>query len=191
MTEKWEEAAFSFINSLSDSSPTPGGGAAGAVSAAMGCALGEMMCSISSKSEFVSAENRIKLQKILPCISKLKKQLMANISEDAHAFEEYMKASKSIMPKEERAKAVQAALKNAAEVPLKTAMLSSEAIDILHKIKGSLSPKIMSDYFAAERLLKAAIECSAEIIKLNLKYLKDKNAAETIKQNLDKCLTKN
>lgn len=187
MREKWEEAAFSFINSLSESSPTPGGGAAGAVSAAMGCALGEMMCGISAKSEFVSGESRKKLEKIMPAIKKLKKQLMENISEDAKAFEGYMKASNSDLPKEERAAAVQAALKYAAEVPLKTAMLSSQAIKILHEAKNDLSPRIMSDYFAAERLLNAAIDCSEEIANLNLKYLKDRKTANEIKKMLADC----
>ena len=145
------------------------------------------MCGISAKSEFVSEKSRINIAGIIPQIKELKKQLMKNISEDAKAFEGYMAASASGLTGEERIKAVQAALKYAAEVPLETAILSSKAIKMLHKIKNDLSPRIMSDYFAAERLLNAAIDCSGEIVKLNLKYLKDRKAANEIRNMLEQC----
>ena len=185
MKNNWEEAAFSFINSLSSSSPTPGGGAAGAVSAAMGCALGEMMCGISSESPHVNENSRKKLKEALPLIKNIKQQLMKSISEDAAAFDNYMKASKDIgMSAEQRKKAVQDALKHAAEVPLNTAKLSCTGLQFLQSLKGDLSPLIMSDYFAAETLLKASIKCSAEIVRINLKYIKDRAFADETAKKL-------
>lgn len=190
MTEKWQEAAFLLIGSLSESTHTPGGGAAGAVSAAMGCALVEMIAGISAKSKYVPHESKAMLQIALPKIKALKSELMKSISADAEAFDAYMKASKEVnISPRERAKAIQTALAHAAEVPLRTAMLSAEAVLELQKIKQNLSPRIMSDYFAAETLLKAAAECCAEIVRLNLKYMKDRNLAEKIKQQLANCLS--
>ncbi len=189
--ENWEQAAYSFINSLSASSPTPGGGAAAAVSAAMGCALCEMMCGISSNSEFVSESSRIFLGKMRPEAAEIKQKLMCRISEDAHAFEEYLKATKSQdIPPEKRSEAVQAALKYAAEVPLDTAILSAAVIDLLRKGRDHFSPRIMSDYYAAETLLVAAIKCSAETVRINLKYIKNKEIADSIRKRLSTVLTK-
>ncbi len=185
MNSNWEEAAFSLINSLSSSTPTPGGGAACAVSAAMGCALGEMMCGISSESQYVNMESRKKLKEALPLIKNIRLQLMKNIPADADAFDTYMKISKdTVMSPEQRKKAVQAALKHAAEVPLNTAELSLTGLHFLQQLKNDLSPMIMSDYFAAETLLRASIKCSAEIVRINLKYIKDRTFTEDITAKL-------
>lgn len=189
MQDNWEEAAFSLIKSISSSKPTPGGGAAGAVSAAMGCALGEMISSISVSSALVAEEDKLKLSKVLPSIVELKQDIQKNISADAKAFAAYMQAAKTIYSSsEERTIAIQKALKHAAEVPLETAILSVKAAKTIKSIKQSISPRLMSDYFAAETLLKAAVNCSAEIVKLNLKYIKDKNISQELILKLENCL---
>jgi len=187
--DNWEQSAVSLINSLSSSDPTPGGGAAGAVSAAMGCALGEMVIGISLKSKLTGEEQKKILSANAEIISELRNELTSNISKDAKAFSEYMAAVR--LPKEDaarRQKAVQEALRQAAEVPLRTAAVSARSVEILHRIKPAVSPKIMSDYFAAETLLKAAVQCSAEIVKLNLKMLKDRETAARMTEELERYL---
>ncbi len=109
-----------------------------------------------------------------------KAALQACVSEDSASFDVFMEAMKLPKDNPERKAKMQAALKHAAEVPLKTARLASEAMAGLTVCQGSVSAHVMSDYRSARYLLEAAIRCAAENVFINAEGLEDKAFGEKI-----------
>jgi formiminotetrahydrofolate cyclodeaminase len=91
-----------------------------------------------------------------------------------------MEAMKIPKDNPERKVKMQAALKHAAEVPLKTARLASEALAGLSVCGGSISNHVASDYRSARYQLETAIRCAAENVFINAEGLEDKVFAEKI-----------
>jgi formiminotetrahydrofolate cyclodeaminase len=80
----------------------------------------------------------------------------------------------------ERKLKMQAALRHAAEVPLKTARLASEAMAGLTVCEASVAKHVISDYRSARYLLESAVRCAAENVFINAEGLEDKAFAEKI-----------
>jgi formiminotetrahydrofolate cyclodeaminase len=102
------------------------------------------------------------------------------VAEDSASFDGFMEAMKLPKDNPERKARMQAALKHAAEVPLKTARLASEALAGLQVCAAYVSPQVVSDYRSAGYQLETAIRCSAENVYINAEGLEDKAFAEKI-----------
>jgi formiminotetrahydrofolate cyclodeaminase len=102
------------------------------------------------------------------------------VAEDSASFDVFMEAMKIPKDNPERKVKMQAALKHAAEVPLKTARLASEAMAGLMVCSASVAPHVVSDYRSARYQLEAAIRCAAENVFINAEGLEDKAFAEKI-----------
>ena len=75
---------------------------------------------------------------------------------------------------------MQEALKYAAEIPLKTAKLASEAYAGLKLCEGKIIPAVKSDYLSAEYELQAAVKCAAENVYINAGSLEDRAVADKL-----------
>ena len=71
----WNTGAHQFTDALASANPTPGGGAAGAMAGAMGCALVMMAIQTTLKRKNTPEENRPFLQKSLHELEPLHAQL--------------------------------------------------------------------------------------------------------------------
>lgn len=180
LLSSWQAGANLFIDALANTDPTPGGGSAAAVNGAMGCALGQMALGISLRSKKLDEAKKPALRELAERLASHKAELQGCVAEDSASFDRFMEAMK--IPKEnpERKVKMQAALKYAAEVPLKTARLSSEALAGLTVCAACVSPQVVSDYRSARYQLEAAIRCAAENVFINAEGLEDKAYAEKI-----------
>ncbi|MCM2267785.1 MAG: glutamate formimidoyltransferase [Elusimicrobiales bacterium] len=180
LLSSWQAGANLFIDALANTDPTPGGGSAAAVNGAMGCALGQMAIGISLRSKKLDEARKPALRELAERLGSHKAELQACVAEDSASFDRFMEAMK--IPKEnpERKARMQSALRYAAEVPLKTARLSSEALAGLTVCAGSVSAQVTSDYRSARYQLEAAIRCAAENVFINAEGLEDKAYAEKI-----------
>ncbi len=172
----WQAGANLFIDALANTEPTPGGGSAAGISGAMGCALGQMAIALSLRSKKLDEAKKPALRAINEKLGTLKTAMQNCVTEDAASFDAFMAAMK--IPKENPARktAMQSALAHAAEVPLKTASLASEALAALAAGEG-VSAQVMSDYKSARYLLEAAVRCAAENVFINAEGLEDKSLA--------------
>ncbi|MFH1619168.1 MAG: glutamate formimidoyltransferase, partial [bacterium] len=180
----WQAGANSLVNALSDTNPTPGGGSAGAVAGAMGCALGMMALGLSVASKKFEESKKPALRKALEKLKVFKSELQNCISEDSRAYDLFMKARK--IPKEEssRPRKMQEAIIYAAQVPLSTAHLSARALEALESC-GEIYPAVNSDYKSAGYLLRAAIQCAAENVRINLESINDKKQAAEMEKEIN------
>ncbi|MDX6768498.1 MAG: glutamate formimidoyltransferase [Elusimicrobiota bacterium] len=184
----WKAAGRTMAEALSSTDATPGGGSAAAVSGAMGCGLGQMAVGITLKSKKLDEAKRPALTAAHARFGELRAAFDRLADEDAAAFDVFMAAMS--LPKDDptRAAKMQAGLKHAAEVPLKTASVAAEALDLARKTAPSAGPAVVSDINCAMHLLKAAALCAAENVRINVPGLKDPAVAKDLEGRLEKTL---
>ena len=181
----WQTGAGNLVEALASPAPTPGGGSAAAVSSAMGAALGVMAIGISLQSKKVEETKKEQLRAAQAKLLATKNTLSACVSEDSRAYDLYVSARK--MPKDSPARpaALVAAARYAAEVPLKTARLSKQAMDELAAVKECIYAPVQSDFNSAFHLLKAGIACAAENVRINLGSIEDKGYAAQLEKEIN------
>ncbi len=165
-----------YLEELASSSPTPGGGAVGALSAATGAALIAMVGRLSvGKPAFADLEER--LQAMVQTADAEVVTFVELADRDAHAFDGVMAAYK--MPKETRARAVgpsaaiQAGYLDAASVPLEVARRAVELMGLAEDATAMGNPQAASDGLSAGAALYAGALCAMANVEINAASLKD------------------
>ncbi len=184
----WREAGRIVGEALAGTDATPGGGSAAAISAAMGCGLAQMAAGITLKSKKLDEAKRPELGRAVLAFSEYRARFDALAGDDAAAFDRFMEAMS--LPKDDPARAskMQDALTHAAEVPLKTAQQAAGALAAARAVAPLAGQAVASDMNCAMHLLKAAIQCAAENVRINLGGIKDEAAAKDLGARLDKTL---
>jgi formiminotetrahydrofolate cyclodeaminase len=191
MIEIKEKAIEDFLDALASSSATPGGGSAAAIIGAMGAALVSMVCNLTiGKKKYADVEGEMK--DVLRKAEAVRHRLTGMIQDDVTAFDMVMGAYG--MPKEtdaqkaEREKAIQAALKQATDVPLACARAAREVIDLaaIASDKGNLN--VISDAGVGVLAGYAALRSAALNVFTNARMITDKTFAEAKLKELNELL---
>lgn len=161
-----------FLTEVSSSSPTPGGGSAAAVTGATAAALVEMVANLSKETN--------ELKKLGTKAQKLRKQLLNLADEDAAAFDKVMQGFRIPKGQKGRKTKIQRAFKFATEVPLTTAQISKEVLDMAATMAKKGNKNAISDAKTAKYLAKAAISSALENVKINLDYINDSSFKKRI-----------
>lgn len=174
-----EMLIIEFLDELASKAPTPGGGGAAAMVGAVGIALGNMVGSLTvGKKKYAAVEAEIiELNKRA---EKLRKDMYELIKGDAEAFMPVAKAYG--IPKDDpsRGEVMEAALKGAAEVPLKIMRSCCEALGLIKEYAEKGSVLAISDAGCAAVICKAALESAALNVYINTKSMKDREFAESM-----------
>jgi formiminotetrahydrofolate cyclodeaminase len=155
-----------FLEALAAKKPTPGGGSAAALVGALGAALGVMTARYSDSAD---AERELET---------VRAGLLPLVDADAEAYG--LVASAMSLPKDSddtkrrRKAALQTALGEAAEVPLKGMGLAARGLAELAKLAPICNKHLVSDLLAAASFLGAALEGCGENVKVNAVSLADK-----------------
>jgi formiminotetrahydrofolate cyclodeaminase len=180
-----------FLDELASSAPTPGGGSGAAVMGAMGAALVSMVCNLTvGKKGYEEVEDDLK--DVLKQAEALRDRMTDMIRADVEVFDRLM-ASYGL-PKETdedkaaRSEEIQAALKEATDVPLNCARACAEAIELCRGAaeKGNLN--VISDAGVAVVAADAAMKSAALNVYINVGSIKDKAFAEERSAELEKIL---
>lgn len=184
----WMASGRQVAEALSNTDATPGGGSAAAISGAMGCGLGQMAVGITLKSKKLDEAKRPALQAAHAKFGEMRAAFDRLAGEDAAAFDGFMAAMS--LPKDDvtRGAKMQAGLKTAAEVPLKTAQAAAEALALAKQVAPLAGAAVVSDMNCAMHLLKAAALCAAENVRINIPGLKDAGTAKDLEGRLEKTL---
>jgi len=176
------------LQRLGSNDPTPGGGAAAAVVGALGAALVEMTANLTiGKPRFAGIEAQAR--EIERRAAQLRQELGALADADAAAFDQVSAAYKlprgDDAAKAARSEAIQSALYVAADVPMRTARLSAEAIELAETAAPILNPAVISDVLVGALLAQAALESAAINVEINAAAMSDKEAAQQLTENLN------
>ncbi|HEX2379834.1 MAG TPA: cyclodeaminase/cyclohydrolase family protein [Methyloceanibacter sp.] len=191
MTSFKNTAIEPFLDALASSKATPGGGSAAAIIGAMGAALVSMVCNLTiGKKKYADVEGEMK--EVLHKAEALRHKLTGMIEDDVKAFDQVMAAygmaKETDAEKATRDKAIQAALKQATEVPLRCCHAAREVIDLaaIASEKGNLN--VISDAGVGVLAAYAALRSAALNVFTNAKIITDKAFAEAKVKELEKLL---
>lgn len=149
-----------YLEVLSERKPTPGGGSAAAVTAALGSSLIIMVANYSlGKSNSERIDNKIKI--IIKKLEKIKAELAELIDLDAFAYMEVVR-TRTLSGKEKN-KAIQFAKK----VPSRICKMSYEAIKLTPFLVENGSKYLISDLEIAVELLFAAYNSATVLRRQN------------------------
>ena len=183
-----EQQLQTFLDQLASRASTPGGGSAAAIMGAMGAALISMVANLTvgkKKYEDVEAE----MQGFLEQSEVLRTRLTGMIQADVDVFDKVMAsygmARETEADKEQRSRAIQAALKEATDVPLACAQLCADVIELCRPVaeKGNLN--VISDAGVAVLAAHAALRSAALNVYINIGGIKDSDFVNDRRKKLE------
>jgi formiminotetrahydrofolate cyclodeaminase len=155
-----------FLEKIAAKTPTPGGGSVSAAVGAMGAALGVMTARYSDASEPEHA------------LDEIKNEFLALVDADAEAYGQVNSAmalpKDSDDTKRRRKEALQIALGEASEVPLKGMMLAVRGLKALADLAPTCNKNLVSDLAGATTFLESALSGCGENVRINMVLLVDK-----------------
>ena len=160
-----------FIEQLAAPTATPGGGSAAAASGAMAAGLAGMVASMCrGKKAYLQHESQ--LSEAIARLGALREELKAAIDADAASYNVVMKAYKAAKDAPDGGRAINAALEQAAGVPLGVAEKAAEVAQLAASLRPITSPNMKSDLTTAIALARAAVEGALANVEINLDSFK-------------------
>ena len=165
-----------FLNDLAAGESTPGGGAAAALTGSQAAALLSMVLNFTvGRKKYAAVEEE--LRGVLQRTEEVRADLLAYADKDAEAFGAvaacYSMPRSTAEEKAARTKAMQTALRGAAEVPFSISELCAELLELTSPVAEKGNPNVVSDAATAAHLAYAALYSALVNVDINLKYLKD------------------
>jgi formiminotetrahydrofolate cyclodeaminase len=169
-------APTQFLEALASVEPAPGGGSVSAYAAAAAAALVAMVARLTlGRKKYAGVQAQ--MQAVVEKADALRQELTRAIDEDAAAFERVMAAYKlpKDTPEEEQARqaAIQAALLDAANEPLKVACKSVEIMALAETVVSLGNSNATSDGATAAVQARAALTGAGYNVRINAASLKD------------------
>lgn len=166
-----------FVDEVSRETPAPGGGSIAALAGALGAALASMVSNLTANKRGSNPETDKILNDAADKCQEIKSTLVKAIDEDTNAFNDYMAArrlpNKTPDEKKTREEAMQKGLKKAVRVPLNTAMLSYEAIEISEVVAKHGNPNSITDVGVGAQSAYTGVLGGIYNVLINLKDIKD------------------
>ncbi|MCM8811965.1 MAG: cyclodeaminase/cyclohydrolase family protein [Candidatus Omnitrophica bacterium] len=151
-----------FVSRLSSTDPAPGGGAAAALSGALGAALVAMVIRVLLARPRVAPSVRRRMREELRAVERISRRLQELIREDAVVYQKLVRAQR-------RGTGIAAARRRAIRTPLE---MCEAVCDVLKTLKGILpaaGPYLGSDLKAARAILKGSFEAASGMAFINVR----------------------
>ncbi|MEM1400232.1 MAG: cyclodeaminase/cyclohydrolase family protein [Pseudomonadota bacterium] len=169
----WDLDLASFVDRTASTNPTPGGGSAAMVSAAIGMALVLMALRVTAEK----TDDTDAIDPLIRSGEKVREDLAAHADADVGVFEAYMVALR--LPRENdeekaiRREKLAEARRAATEVPLNAAHTALDGLEIALQAAHVADVAIVSDVGAGAALLNGALTATLYNVDINLRGMKD------------------
>ena len=178
-----------FLEKTASGTPVPGGGSVSALSAALGAGLAEMVANLTiAKKGYEAVEHEMK--EIAERLQILREKLVVEVDNDANAYRDVLAAFKlpknTEQEKEQRAEAIQGAMKNAARIPLGVAGDALQVMDLAEKAIRNGNRNAVSDGAVGTMMARTAVLGALYNVKINLASVKDKAFVEEMMREVKK-----
>jgi formiminotetrahydrofolate cyclodeaminase len=187
-----QQSCGDFINILASKEPVPGGGGASALVGAVGTALGNMVGSLTlGKKKYADVQDAI--IELKARAGKLQDEFLVLMTRDAEVFEPLSRAYG--LPRDteeqraEKARVMEAALREASSVPLAIMEKCGAAIELLGEFEAKGTAIAISDVGCGAVCCKAALEAASLNVLINTKSMNDREYAAGINEKVKKLLT--
>ncbi len=180
-----------FLDELASKASTPGGGGGAAVNGAIGAALISMVANFTiGKKGYEEVHDEF--TNILNESEDLRAKLTDAIKDDVDVFNRVMAAYGMAKETDEekrlRTDGIQAALKEATDVPLACAKLCRQVIDLSESVAEKGNTNVISDAGVALLAGYAGLRSAALNVYINIGGIKDKEFADDRRQQLEALL---
>jgi methenyltetrahydrofolate cyclohydrolase len=177
-----------FTAALASEHPTPGGGSAAAVAAALATALTEMVVRLSLDRPRYEQHADLHAE-ALQVSRDARVRFLELADEDATAYENYRDARRLPHGSESESLARDAATRSAARgasmVPLAVVQSCHRQIDVVERLAGRSNASLASDLDVAALLLEAAARGAAANVLVNLGAVEDEDFSAALTAELD------
>ncbi len=171
-----EMTVTDFVDEVSRESPAPGGGSIAALAGSLGAALASMVSNLTANKRGSNKVDDI-LNESADRLQEIKFKLVKAVDDDTNAFNAYMDArrlpNKTEEEKKIREKTMQNGLKQAVHVPLNTAQLSFEAIEIAEVVAKNGNPASITDVGVGVQSAYTGVLGGIYNVLINLNDIKD------------------
>jgi glutamate formiminotransferase / formiminotetrahydrofolate cyclodeaminase len=174
-----------FIEQLAAPTATPGGGSAAAAAGAMAAGLAQMAAAMS-RGKKAYTQYEAQLSPAIARLATLREELKTAIDLDAGSYNLVMQAYKAAKTAPDGERQINAALKEAAAVPLGVAERAVEVGQLALTLKPITNPNMSSDLGTALALAKAALTGALANVHINL----DSMQPETDEESAFVCATR-
>jgi glutamate formiminotransferase/formiminotetrahydrofolate cyclodeaminase len=173
----------SFIEAVAARSSAPGGGSVSAALTALGTGLGAMAAKLTyGVRKFENRDGRMRA--VIPPLHEATQALIPMVDADTNAFSEYMEGLRmpqgTAAEKRARREKMQAGLKTAIRVPLRTMQLGDRAWDPLCETARHGNPACKSDLQVGARALETGIWGAHQNVLINMVAVEDDAFREEI-----------
>lgn len=171
-----EQRVSDFLDALASAEPTPGGGSSAALGGALGAALVSMVCNLTvGKKGYEAAQEE--MRRILARSEALRAELAQLLEGDTQAYERVMAAyrlpRRTVEERAAREEAIQAALVEASEVPLRIAACCAEVAALALPAAELGNRWAVSDAGVGALLATASMEAVLLNVIINLASIHD------------------
>ena len=176
-----DQSGNEFIKELSTNNPAPGGGSVSAFAGAMGASLASMVAVLThEKKEFFTRKEE--MNDIGVEAQQLKDRLAFLVDEDTKAFNRVMEANRLSDGTDEERKIKESAIeesnKYAIQIPMETAELSFQVMELSEKLVEWGNPNSVSDAGVAAEVGLAAVRGACMNVKINLPGIDDQDEVD-------------
>lgn len=182
-----------FVDEVSRESPAPGGGSIAALAGALGASLSSMVSNLTANKRGSEKVDDILNDAADKC-QEIKLALVKAIDEDTNAFNAYMEArrlpDKTDDEKKTKEEAMQNGLKQAVYVPLNTAQLSYQAIEIAEVVVKNGNPNSITDVGVGAQTAYTGVLGGIYNVLINLKDIKDEKFNDDMRNTCTALKTK-
>jgi len=172
-----------FLSRLASIDPVPGGGSVSAFGAAMAAALSEMVANLTVGRKGFEAYEK-EMRAIVQQARSLREKLSKDIDKDADAYSQVLEAYRlpndTQEQKNERSRAIQDGLKQAALVPLSVAKDAFELLDLAEKVAIRGNKNAVTDAAVAAMMARTAVLGALFNVKINLKSIRDNSFVKDV-----------
>jgi methenyltetrahydrofolate cyclohydrolase len=188
MSAMRDERVGDWLAELASDRPAPGGGAAAAMSLAIGAALVSMVCNLTiGKPRY--REHEALMIDVRDRADSLRTEAIGLAEADADAYESVIAAYR--LPKatdaeqDTRREAIQDALIGAVETPMLVAELAGEVIELARQALPGANVNLISDLGVAASTARAALESAAMNVDVNIASIADPNAQGSLRAQIE------
>lgn len=175
-----------FTGALASDAPAPGGGGAGALTAALAASLASMVGAISRTK--AKDERRERLDKLAGRAEELRQKFIAAVDGDETAFIPLSAAYRLPKDAPDRAAVLESALNVAADAPFSLIPLLGETAQLLRSAAEDGSRLVLSDVICGAHLTEAALKIAAVNVRVNTALMKDRERAQALEQKTEALL---
>ena len=177
-----------FARKTSSSEPVPGGGSISALAGGLSAALAEMVASLTLGSNKYEAVHK-DMEVINKKAHDLCEELLDDIQTDSEAFTKVMEAFKLPKTTDEekstRSKAIQIAMKGAADVPMSVAEKAFQVMDLSAAVVEKGNKNAVTDGMVSAMMARTAVLGALLNVKINLGSIKDTDYVTAMTKRVD------